>query len=675
MPRNLPLGNGQLLVAFDRTHQIHDLYYPHVGQKNHALGHPFRMGVWVSGQFRWLDDKDWERDLRYRPHTLVSDVRLVHPDLDVEIQATEAVDFHENLLMRRFDVRIPSGKAREVRLFFHHDFHIDQNEVGDTTYYEPQRRSVFHYKGKNWFMLNGAVETDQAPFDPEDRTKAGIALGVHQWACGLKEIHDFQGTWRDAEDGVLSGNDVAHGSVDSTIGFTVKVLEGETKKIWTWMAVAPDFEQVVGINRDVRKRGPDFYLERTEAFWKLWLDSHLPEQKNLPDGVSQLYGRSLLIIRTQIDQGGAILAANDSDISTAVRDTYSYMWPRDGALVANALTRAGYVDLPRAFFEFCRRVLTREGYLLHKYNPDGSLASSWHPWTREGKKTLPIQEDETALTLWTLWEHFQRFGDVYFIKPLYRSMICPMADFLADYRDPDTGLPFPSYDLWEERYGILGWTSGATFGGLQAGAKFAEAFGEEEAAENYRKAAEEVKAGVDKHLWLSEKNRFARMVNHNPDGTWEIDPVIDASLVGLWQFGMYDAEDPKIVATMDAIRDRLWVKTDVGGVARYEEDDYHQVSHDFDDIPGNPWFITTLWLAEWYAVTARDRDGLDQSLELLAWVAARSLDSGVLAEQVNPYTNEPLSVSPLTWSHAAYVSTVQTYLEEQKRIELQSGSN
>jgi len=263
----------------------------------------------------------------------------------------------------------------------------------------------------------------------------------------------------------------------------------------------------------------------------------------------------------------------------------------------------------------------------------------------------------------------KRFGDVYFIKPLYRSMIRPMADFLANYRDPDTGLPQPSYDLWEERYGILSWTSGATYGGLQAGANFAQAFGEEEAAEKYRQAAEAVKTGVDKNLWLSDEKRFARMIIQNSDSTWEVDPVIDASLVGLWQFGMYDPDDPKIVDTMQAIQDRLWVKTDVGGVARYEKDDYHQVSQDFDDVPGNPWFITTLWLAEWYAVTARERKGLDKSLELLNWVAARSLDSGVLAEQVNPYTNEPLSVSPLTWSHAAYVSTVQTYLEEQKRIE------
>ena len=33
-----------------------------------------------------------------------------------------------------------------------------------------------------------------------------------------------------------------------------------------------------------------------------------------------------------------------------------------------------------------------------------------------------------------------------------------------------------------------------------------------------------------------------------------------------------------------------------------------------------------------------------------------------MAEQVDPFTNAPLSVSPLTWSHAAFVSTVHEYL-------------
>jgi GH15 family glucan-1,4-alpha-glucosidase len=246
-----------------------------------------------------------------------------------------------------------------------------------------------------------------------------------------------------------------------------------------------------------------------------------------------------------------------------------------------------------------------------------------------------------------------------------------MADFLADYRDPDSGLPLPSYDLWEERYGVLSWTVTATWSGLQAGAKFADSFGETERANKYRQAADEIKAGADQHLWQPELNRFARMINRAPSGEWEVDSVIDASLAGLWQYGMYAPDDPKMVATMSAISERLWVKTEVGGIARYENDTYHQVSQDIENVPGNPWFITTLWLAEWYATTAQNSADLERSRELLTWVADRALPSGVLAEQVHPYTNAPLSVSPLTWSHAVYVATVQTWLQAQARIHLQ----
>ena len=672
MPRDLPLGNGSLLVAFDQNYHIRDLYWPHVGQENHALGHPFRTGVWVDGQFRWFDDGKWQRSLKYQPDTLVSDVRLEHPDLNVALQFTDMVDFHEDLFIRRIEISNLDTREREIRLFFQHDFHIAGNDIGDTAYYEPERRSIFHYKDTYWFMMNGAVATTEGEvgpgWSPTQDNYPGLVTGIHQWACGLKEIRNLQGTWRDAEDGQLEGGVVAHGSVDSTIGFNLQIKADQSRTLFYWMAISSNFEGVTTLNRMVRQRGPQAFIDRTIAFWRLWLQVHLPEMDGLPQPVIDQYKRSLLTMRTQIDDGGAVIAANDSDISSDVRDTYSYMWSRDGALVAHALNKAGYLDLPRAFFNFCERVHSREGYLLHKYNPDGSLASSWLPWAVDGEKHLPIQEDETSLVLWALWEHFSRYGDVYFIKPLYRSLICPLADFIAGFRDKDSGLPLPSYDLWEERLGILSWTVAATWGGLTAAAHFAEAFGEIERAQNYQRAAAEIKTGVEAHLWLPALNRFARMVNTTEDGSWEVDETIDASLGGLWQFGMYQPDDPKIRSTIQAIREQLWVKTIVGGVARYTNDHYHQVSQDISNVPGNPWFICTLWLAEWYAKTAKQPDDLKQSMELLEWVAGHALPSGILAEQVDPYTDQPVSVSPLTWSHAAYVSTVLSYLQSKKHL-------
>lgn len=283
-------------------------------------------------------------------------------------------------------------------------------------------------------------------------------------------------------------------------GFDLKLPAGGSQNLYYWLAVGADFETVARINRMVRARGPDRFLSRTAGYWHLWLRTHLPDLEGLSEHVRHHYKLSLLVIRTQVDNAGGIVAANDSDIASEVRDTYSYVWPRDGALVSHVLTLAGHVDLPRRFFEFCARALTAEGYLLHKYNPDGTLASTWLPWYRDGRKELPIQEDETALVLWALWEHFKVFGEVEFIKPLYRPFIRAAADFLADYRDPESGLPKPSWDLWEERYGVHAFTVGTVWAGLTCAANFAEAFGESEQARGYRVAAAEIRRGTDEHL-------------------------------------------------------------------------------------------------------------------------------------------------------------------------------
>ena len=283
-------------------------------------------------------------------------------------------------------------------------------------------------------------------------------------------------------------------------------------------------------------------------------------------------------------------------------------------------------------------------------------------------RTLPIQEDETALVLWALWKHFDRYRDIEMIKPLYKDLIIRAAEWMAGYRDYGTKLPLPSYDLWEERRGILAWTVGAVYGGLIAAANFAQCFGEVSSADRYRTAAAEVKAGVEKYLWHEEWNRFVRMINFDDSGAIQIDGNIDASMVGLFQFGMFEASEPRIESTMKAIHDRLWVKTQVGGLARYEDDYYHQVSKDIGNVAGNPWYVCTLWLADYTIAKASTLTELQEALPILTWCVNHALPSGVLAEQVNPYNDDPLSVSPLTWSHAGFVKSVLAYLDRLSAI-------
>lgn len=648
MPRDLPLGNGTLQVNFDLAHRLVDLYYPYVGGENHALGHPFRVGVWAGGRFAWVGDQGWHGTRRYLAETLVTDVRLEHPGLGVRLGFQECVDFHVNALVRRLRVGNLGPEPREIRVFFHHDFHIGGTADGDTAYFDPQSKGLFHYKGRRWFHANVL-------------TPAGV--GWTQFATGIKEWDNREGTWRDAEDGTLGMNPIAQGSVDSTGGVALLVPGGGEQVASYWLLAGETYEELRRLNRFVVARGPEALLRRTRDYWYLWANKETMDFGPLPADLVAEFKQSLLIARTQIDERGAIIASTDSDILRFGRDTYDYMWPRDGALTSRALGMAGYNDLTRPFFQFCGEVMTREGFLLHKYNPDRSLGSSWHPWAAEGARRFPIQEDETALVVWALWMHFAGNRDVEFIKPLYRPLVKEAADFLAAFRDPATGLPLPSYDLWEERYGVHAYTCGAVYGGLEAAGAMAQAFGETEHAARYRAAAGEVRAGVLAHLWSAEAGRFGRSLAAGPAGAPRLDLTIDASLGGLWGFGMLDPGDPGVVSTMQAVERRLWVKTPVGGIARYEDDHYQQVSRDTGPVPGNPWILCTLWLAEWYVARARSAGDLARPLELLRWAAGKALPSGVLPEQVHPYDGSPLSVSPLTWSHAQFVHATLRYLD------------
>jgi len=95
MPRDIPVGNGSLLVTFDESYQIRDIYFPRVGKENHSEGHPFRFGLWVDGEFSWVSDKGWTRELNYLSETLVTDVRLVNEELGVELISNDAVRSEE----------------------------------------------------------------------------------------------------------------------------------------------------------------------------------------------------------------------------------------------------------------------------------------------------------------------------------------------------------------------------------------------------------------------------------------------------------------------------------------------------------------------------------------------------------------------------------------------------
>lgn len=657
MPRPLVVGNGALLVTLDAGLDLRDLYWPYVGLHNHLSGHRARIGLWVDGRFSWLSSPEWTRRLRYLPHALVTEAVAENPALGVTVTLHDSVLHDRDVLLRRFLIQNHHDSARETRLFLAHDFVIAESDIGDTAFYNPFLDAVIHYKRDVYLLLAGR----------------GPGAGIHEYAIGIKGFGGAEGTWRDAEDGVLSMNAVAQGSVDSTFSVRAALPPSGEAVAHAWICAGKDLNAVSELHRAVESSGFDDLVEEAARYWAVWSEPRTRAADgldSLSEPIPEVFRRSLLTVRTNIDNHGAIIAANDSDIMETARAHYSYMWPRDGALVAHALDRLGHQDLTRRFFEFCRRALPADrAVLLHKYSADGSWGSTWHPWVIDGEREVPFQQDSTNLVLYALWNHYRQHRDLEFIEPLFNSLAAPCADFLAAYRNPATGLPLPSYDLWEERRGVHAYTCGTLYGALIAAANLADLFADARSA-RYRAAAAEVREGMSRHLWNAEHNRFARRLIpiEGEAAAYQHDLVIDSALHAVFAFGAFPADDPKVASTMRQVVSRLWVQTQVGGFARYEADYYFRRSEDFGPIPGNPWFICTLWAAQWYIAQAATRQELTTGLELLLWAATRALPSGILAEQLHPHTGEPLSVAPLTWSHAEFIATTLDYLERLRSL-------
>ena len=75
------------------------------------------------------------------------------------------------------------------------------------------------------------------------------ATGITQFACGEKGFRGAEGTWRDAEDGQLSRNAIAQGSVDSVIGYALTVPGKGEAILRTWMAAGETLEQVIALQQ------------------------------------------------------------------------------------------------------------------------------------------------------------------------------------------------------------------------------------------------------------------------------------------------------------------------------------------------------------------------------------------------------------------------------------------
>lgn len=679
MPRPLILGNGNMLATFDHDLQMRDFYFPYVGMEDHTeYGHRHRVGVFIEGiGVRWLDDDSWQIEANYKTETLVTQSVALNKELGLKVTSNDFVHPIFNSLIRQFTIESTVKEVRIVKMFFHHDLHIYGDKQKDTAFYEPHSNTIIHYRGSRYFLIGGttnnptecktAIETDAFSSILKNLHSSKVC-GLSDYTVGKIGYKGLEGTWRDAEDGVLTKHPIEQGSVDSTVGIYANVSSEQPCTISLWLSAGKKLDDVLEQHNTIVEKGVEYLQRNCHNYWKSWVNKSQLDFGNLKPAHRELFKRSLLTVRQLCDNHGGIIAAADADIMEFNKDTYTYVWPRDGAFISLALDKAGYHEVARRFFEFCNRVQMPDGYLLHKYSPDGSVGSSWHPWYKNGEAQLPIQEDETSLVIYAIFKHFEKIQDFEFLQVMYEEFICKAGNFLADFTEPTTGLPLASYDLWEEQRGVFTYTTACTIAGLDAAAKISHILGHFTHSERYQHAADKMRQAMLFHLYNEEHNRFCKKIVRSKEQTIEVDTTVDSSLCAIWKLGVLPIDDKRVQSTMQALKDYLTVHTKVGGIARYQSDYYHAVSAHTAEVTGNPWILTTLWLAQWQLLHTKTIEELTAIQETLDWAVKNAEASGLLAEQLDPFTGKPLSVGPLTWSHATYIETIMMYIEQVKKL-------
>ncbi len=650
MSKSLVVGNGQILVNLDDRAQVRDVYFPYVGLENHVGGDlVHRVGVWTDGELAWTENYEWQIKVESEPEALAGAITAVHPRLGLKLVFTDLVYNERNIFVRRVLIYNQSDRSREIKLFFGHQFAMYQSPMAYTAYYDPEHTAIVHYRNERVFLVNAQLE----------------GRGFDQFTTGVFGSEGKEGSHRDAEDGLLTSNPIEHGRADSVVGLGAVYKPGEMKTAHYWLALASSLKEALELNYYVLGRGAGYLISSTENYWRAWINRRQWSFHGLSEEVVSLFKKSLLIVRAHAAHNGAMIASCDFTSLQQGKDTYNYVWPRDGAFTALALAKSGDYATAKNFFSFAGSVIHEDGFFMHKYSPDGSLGSSWHPWMRDGRLALPIQEDETALVLWSLWQFYEGSKDLEFVEKLYNPLIKKAADFMVLFREEDTKLPKPSYDLWEEKWGTSTFTAASVYAGLVAAANFAKLLGKVKNEDTYRQAAAEIKSAILEHLYDQTHRGFYKLLSRE-SGRLRYDPTIDSStLYGLVAFGILSADDERLRLEAARQASALNLSLPSGGTARYQDDRYFRLDSSY---PGNAWFITTLWMAELQLKLAVTEPDLAPVVRHLEWVVARAQTSGLLSEQLNPYTGSQLSVSPLVWSHAAFVLTVIAYLDKLEEL-------
>lgn len=379
------------------------------------------------------------------------------------------------------------------------------------------------------------------------------------------------------------------------------------------------------------------YLTATDSYWREWVRT-LAVPLEWQDAVIRA---AITLKLCWYEETGGILAAMTTSIPEAANSgrtwDYRFCWLRDAYYVVRALNRLGAIDIMESYLSYLRNLpeLTEDRHMQPVYG----LALEQALIEREitslpGYRGMgPVRVGNQA------YEHKQHdvYGQIilsstqaFFDRRLLRPMT--LQDFRAleiigerAYRlaaVPDAG-------LWELRTiaNVHTYSALMCWAGCHRLSRIAAHLSMSDRALFWNERARELKEKILTEAWSDESNAFAASFGGSE---------LDASVMQMTEVGLVNADDPRFLATLDAVSEKL----------RRGKHVFRYIGQDDFGVPTNAFNICAFWYIDALKRAGRDADARDVFVSMLN----HRNHVGLLSEDIDPVTGELWGNYPQTYS-------------------------
>ena len=394
---------------------------------------------------------------------------------------------------------------------------------------------------------------------------------------------------------------------------------------------------------------PEVLIEQTAVAWREWAG-----RLQYTGPQNDLVRRSALTLKL-LDHAptGAIMAAATSSLPEEIGGgrnwDYRYTWVRDAAFSSYALRRIGMQDESDAFLAWTLRNVERDDRASICYTLDGKRPGmEWQDLALSGYRgsgpvrwgngaARQIQNDVYGELLDVAYQ-WVRSGGV-LEPPLWRALQQLTEEAITQWRTPDNG-------IWEIRDAGRPFTYsvGMCHVAVDRAIRIGELCGLPFPADRWRREAELIRSTLLERSWDPGRGTFTEHLT--PAGETG-HGGLDGSLLTLPLRRLIAADDPRMVATTEAVRRHL----DAGDGLLYRY--LHEESPDGLAGGEGAFLLCSFWLVD--NLTGQGR--LDEAQELYDSLCGRATELGLLAEEIDPATGTFLGNFPQAFSHVGVITS------------------